>query len=280
MSEHVASRPLGDTRGFTVVESVISLAVATIVGGAFLSLMMSQDRFYSSVDDGVAAQQNLRAAADIVSSEIRMSGPDDMLAAQSDSVSVRFDVFQAVVCAVTASNTVALMVYDSTPNPNIVGGLVGTAYARPYQTLYDYADGWSGASTAATGAKTTCTANGAPSTAPNPMYRYVTGWSGNFAGGVPPRGSIVRQYRQLTYRFAPSGMGRGTALYRGNQELIAPLDPASSFSYIMANGSVQTSVVPASLPNVRVVRINAIAVDDDPRFTLQRSLTFDVPLRN
>lgn len=266
--------------GFSIVESLIGLAVATVIGSAFLSLIMAQDRFYGRLDSGVGAQQNLRAAADLVSTEVRMAGPDDMLAAQSDSVSLRFDVYHAVVCDVTGGNTVAIIVYDSAPNPNISTGLTGTAYSQPYQTTYEYADGWMGSSTAATGAKTTCTGNGAPTTFASSAYRYVSGWTGNFTSGVPPRGATVRRYRQLTYRFAPSGMGSGTALYRGSQELISPLDVTSSISYQMADGTVRTNVVLADLPDIRVVKLNVVATDDDPRFDLQRTVTLDIPLRN
>ncbi len=258
---------------------MIALVVTGIVMTAFLSLLRAQDRFYSRLDEGVAAQQNLRAAADLVSSEVRMSGPGDVMAAVPDSVSVRFDVYHAVVCAVTGSNTVALFVYDSAPNPNVTTGLVGTAWSGPYQSTYEYADGWTGSSATSAAAKTECVNNGTPDVTPSALYRSMSGWTGTFTA-VPPRGSIVRRYRRLTYRFAPSGMSGGFALYRGTQELVGPLDPRSAFSYVMADGSVRNTVSPSDLDNIRVVRLNAIAVDDDPRFDLQRNLIFDIPLRD
>lgn len=268
-----------DARGFTVVEAIIGLAIAAILGGALMSLLMAQDRFYGRLDSDVAAQQNLRAAADIVSSELRMNGPDDVIAAAADSVSVRFDVFHAVVCDITSSNTVALFIYDSMPATNLAVSTAGTAYARPYQSLYDYAPGWIGSPGTGPGARTDCMNAGAPGTAPNANYRYVTGWASGFAG-IPPRGSIVRRYRQLTYRFAPSALGNGTALYRGNQELIGPLDATSAFEYVMMNGTVQSNVASGNLGAVRVIRIIPVAIDDDPRFDFTRLLTFDIPLRN
>lgn len=266
--------------GFSVVEALIVLVLIGIIGGASLSLLLTQDRFYSRLDHGVLAEQNVRVAADLVSSEIRMSGPDDVMAAVPESVSVRYDVYQAVVCDQAGGNTVHLFVYDSVPNPNISGGFVGTAWSGPYSSTYEYADGWNGTMSMGGGAKTTCVANGAPDTTQISLYRSVSGWSGNFPSGVPPRGAIVRRYRRLTYRFAPSAMGNGTALYRGQVELVAPLDPTSSFSYVMAGGTVLNSVPSVQLGNVRAVRINAIGVDDDPRFDLQRMLQFDIPLRN
>jgi len=267
-------------RGFTLVESLIVIIMVGIIGSAFLSLLMAQDRFYSRLDDGIAAEQSLRASADLVSNELRMGGPEDVLAAEPESVSIRFDVYKAVVCEVTGGNSVQLFVYDSAANPSLPTNFVGTAYSGPYSSTYEYADNWTGTAAASVAAKTTCVANGTPDTTPTSLYRDASGWNGNFPSGVPDRGSIVRRYRRLTYRFAPSGFGSGYGLYRGTQELVGPLDPTSSFEYVMVDSTVQTSVALADLPDIRIIRLNAIAIDDDPRFDLQRVLLFDIPLRN
>ncbi len=75
-------------------------------------------------------------------------------------------------------------------------------------------------------------------------------------------------------------MGAGAALYRGSEELVGPLAGRSSFSYVMDNGSMRTNVAAADLDRIRVVRLNAVAIDDDARFDIERTLTFDIPLRN
>ncbi len=277
--ERLRGRPVSE-RGFTLVESLIVIIMIGIIGSAVLSLLMAQDRFYSRMDDGIAAEQNLRAAADLTSNELRMGGPGDLLAAEPESVSIRFDVYKAVVCEVTGVNSVHIFVYDSATSPNLPTNFVGTAYSGSYTTTYEYADNWTGTTPASAAAKTVCVANGTPDTTPSSLYRDASGWNGNFPSGAPDRGSIVRRYRRLTYRFAPSGFGSGYGLYRGTQELVGPLDPTSSFEYVMVDSTVQTSVALADLPDVRIIRLNATAIDDDPRFDLQRILLFDIPLRN
>lgn len=267
--------------GFTIVEVMIALILVGVIGGATLSLLMSQDRYYSRLDDAVVAEQSLRASADLMGSEIRMSGvPGDILVAVPESVTVAFDVWQAVVCDITnpGIGQIAMFVYDSAPNPNLTTGTWGMAYKDPYQSTYRYADGWNPGINASSG-KATCTGNLAPDTTATHLYRQVSGWPGQFAGDTPQRGAIVRRYRHLSYRFGPSGIGGGYALFRGPQELAGPFDPRSSFSYVMDDGTVQTSVAVSDLDRIRRVRVNATAIDDDPRFDLQRDLVLDIPLR-
>lgn len=267
--------------GFTLVEAMIALILVGVLGGATLSLLMSQDRYYSRLDDAVAAEQSLRASADLMSSEIRMSGvPGDIRVAVPESVTMAFDVWQAVVCDVTnpGIGQIAMFVYDSAPNPNLSSGTWGMAYKDPYATTYRYADGWSPGINASSG-KATCTSALAPDTTATHLYRQISGWPGQFGGDTPERGAIVRRYRHLSYRFGPSSMGTGYALFRGPQELAGPFDPGSSLSYVMADGSVRTSVTGSDLLDIRRVRVNAVAIDDDPRFDLERDLVLDIPLR-
>lgn len=276
----IQAAAVGGSAGFTLVEALIVIVMTGVVGGAFVSLLMTQDRFYSRLDDGIATEQSLRVATDLASTELRMGSPANLMAAQPDSVSIRFDLFRAVVCDVAGGNSVHLFVYDSAGNANLPASFAGTAYQAPYTTAFEFADGWTGTSASSGAAKSVCVGNAAPDSSPATLYRTVSGWTGNFPSGVPPRGSIVRRYGRLTYRLAPSGFGPGWALYRGSQELVGPLDPTSAFEYVMADSSVQSAVLPGDLPDIRIVRLNAVAIGEDPRFSVRRWLRFDVPLRN
>ncbi len=270
-----------DQRGFTLVEAVITLILIGTIGSATISLLINQDRFYSRLDDSVVAEQSLRVAADLMSSEIRMSGvPGDIFVAVPESVTVAFDVYQGVVCSANAGGGWAyVFVYDSAPNPN-VSGTRGGAFKNPYETTYHYSTpGWTGGVSTGGAAYTTCRANGTPDTTMTSLYRTISGWPAGFAGDTPERGAIVRRYRELSYRFGPSSMGSGYALFRGPQELAGPFDARSSFSYVMDDGSVRTSVTGTDLLDIVRVRVNAIAIDDDPRFDIERNLNLDIPLR-
>lgn len=271
----------GRQAGFTLVEVLIVTIVTGLVGAAIVSLLLGQNRFYAKVDATVTAEQSLRAVGDLIGTELRMGRPGDILVATSDSVSVRFDIYRAVVCDSISSTAATLYVYDSVPNPSLTSGFVGTAFTEAYDTTFAYVDGWTGTvTTTGSGPKGTCTAAGAPGTAANAMYRTISGWNGTFPEGVPDRGAVVRRYGQLTYRFGPSVIGSGRAVFRGTQELAGPFDSTSGFRYVMADGSVQTTVTGASLLDIREIRIVATAIDADSRIDVARPLTFDIPLRN
>lgn len=269
--------------GFTLVEILITLAISGVLATAMLSLMLGQSRYYERTDDQIWAEQSNRATFDLVSSEVRMASRFDLLAAESDSVALRFDIMRAIVCDSTASDQATLMVYDTVAAWGLDGGFVGTAYSDPYVVDFEYADSFL-PTTVGTGSgpKATCVANGAPGSGANNAYASLSGWGGNFTGGVPDQGAMVRFYSRLSYHFAPSAFfGSRTALWRGNQELVGPFENTAAFSYLMDDGTVQNSVASADFDEVAAVRVTVTAVGDGAnRFGVERDLQFDIPFRN
>jgi len=269
--------------GFTLVEALITLVISGLLASAMLSLMLGQSRFYERTDDQIWAEQSNRATFDIVSSELRMASAEDLLAAESDSVAVRFDIMRAIVCDSTAADAATLMVYDTVAAWGLDGGFTGTAYSDPYDEKFEYADAFL-PTTVATGSgpKAKCVANGSPSTPPDNSFAELSGWSGNFTNGVPDRGSMVRFYSRLAYHFSPSSFFQArTALWRGAQELVGPFENDAAFSYVMDDGSVRNSVSSSNFDEVVAIRLTATAVGDGAnRSGVERDLQFDIPFRN
>lgn len=267
--------------GFTLTEVLIAIVIMSILGGGMIAIMRQMGSFYRHNEDAVYAMQTIRASTELMASELRMASPDDLLYATPDSVAVRFNVVSGVVCDSTAADEATLYVYDRVLNASVGGSFVGIAFSGPYDSAYVYADGWNPSPSAiGSGPKTICTSLGAPSTFPAADYMTIGGWAAQF-GDVPDRGSLMRGYVQLRYRFAPSALGAGTALWRDAQELVSPLSSGAAFSYLMVGGGVQSTVASADLDDVRAVRFTAQAVGDGPNeFNVQRDITFDIPLRN
>ena len=276
------NRPLPDERGFTLVEALIALVISGVLASALVSLLIGQSRFYERTDDQLYAEQSLRASMDLVATELRMGSPADLMSAEADSVRIRFDLIRAIVCDTTAADAVTTFAFDQITDANLTSGAVGTAVSGPYEEPFAYADSWLPAE-ASTGSvpKASCVATGAPSGLPDASYAVLTGWNSG-VGFRPEPGSVVRFYGVLTYRFAPSTFfATRTALWRGSQELIGPFDNGAAFSYVMADGTVQSSVTSTDFVEVRAIRITATALGDGAnRYDVQRPVQLDIPFRN
>lgn len=268
--------------GFSLVEALITLVISGVLATALISLLLGQSRFYERTDAQIYAEQSLRGSMDLVSTELRMGSGADLIAAEPDSVALRYDLVRAVVCDSTGSDAVAAFALDRITDANLAAGFSGTAVSDPYQEPFQFADGWlpTESSTGAT-PKSTCVAVGAPSGLPDDDYVVLTGWTSQY-GAKPDPGSVIRVYGRLTYRFAPSTFfATRTALWRGSQELIGPLENEASFSYVMEDGSVLSSVSGTDLEDVVAVRLTATALGDGPnRYDVARPMEFDVPFRN
>ncbi len=268
--------------GFTLVEALIALVISGILASALVSLLIGQSRFYERTDDQIYAEQSLRASMDLVATELRMGAPMDLITAQGDSVTIRFDVIRGIVCDTIGADAVTALAYEQIPDANLSGGVTGTAMSGPYEEPFTYADAWLPTEAASgSGPKASCVANGGPAGLPDDSYASLTGWKSGI-GDRPEPGSVLRFYGTLTYRFAPSTFfASRTALWRGSQELIGPFDEGAAFSYVMADGSVQTSVSSTDFADVRAIRLTATALGDGAnRYDVQRPIEVDIPFRN
>lgn len=67
-------RILDGLRGFSLIELMISMAVGLMITGATYGIFISQDKQLNKQDKIVEMQQNVRAAMDMISREVRMAG--------------------------------------------------------------------------------------------------------------------------------------------------------------------------------------------------------------
>ncbi|HKJ01191.1 MAG TPA: prepilin-type N-terminal cleavage/methylation domain-containing protein, partial [Longimicrobiales bacterium] len=62
----------GVAKGFTLVELLVSMVLFSIVIASATGLLMSQRNLYDVQNDKIALQTSVRAAVDLVASELRM----------------------------------------------------------------------------------------------------------------------------------------------------------------------------------------------------------------
>lgn len=269
-------------KGFTLVEALIALTISGIVASALVSLLIGQSRFYERTDDQLNAEQVAQATFDLLSTEIRLAGASDLLAAEADSLALRYDVVQGVVCDQTTGDAAAMYVYERTTNAGLTGSFVGIGASGPYTEEFEYADGWN-PTPSATGLapKAVCTLAGFPGTGALTDYVELSGWTGHFSA-TPSRGTMVRGYGRVSYTIAPSTFFASRwSVWRGTQELVGPFESGAAFSYVMDDGSVQSSVTSSDFDGVVAVRLSATAVGDGAnRFGVNRTVDFEVPFRN
>lgn len=269
--------------GFSLVEALVALVVGGLVISAALVLVLGQNRYHYRMEDQIWAEQTLRATVDLMASELNMASAHDLISAEADSVSVRFDTRRAIVCDSIGIDEVALVDYDSVSASGLAPGFAGTASTDPVFSGFQYVDGFEPTTTTTgSGPKSICTGYGAPGTLSDASYWTAVGWRGAFGGALPERGTLIRTYGRLTYRFAPSTFfPTMDALWRGSQEMTGPFVDGAGFSYVMDDGSERARVDDADVGRVRAVRIAARAVGQTGEmFGVSRDLRFDVRLRN
>lgn len=271
--------------GFTLTELLVTLTIVGVLGAATVGMLVRQNGFYTRTGDLQYANQSVRGTADLVASELRAVSGEDILHSRSDSLRVRYDVRQALVCR-TSGSTVDFFVFGGSGNTNLPAGR-GTAYREPFAAQYEEDDAFDAyaASNPHSDAEDNCIAAGAPDDAPSDRYRRVD-WSGA-STTAPTQGSYLRVYGFLSYHFDPSGFGNGSALWRNGDELVGPLAPNGvEFTYRVCPPSSSCSWKSNVTDNsekrsIERLRVRATAVGEgNNRYDVEHELWLEVPLRN
>ena len=267
--------------GFTLVEMLVALAGASLIGGLLIGILASQSRFHLRNEDAVHASQIARALADGMGAEIRGASPFDLILATPDTVSFRFDVLRAVVCNTLGGGAAALFAFDSVPATNLRSSWRGTAVSGPYSADWVYADGFTPTSGVSVAAEAACRATGTDpaNQVPSRWFRRASDWNAGF-GATPAPGSLARVYGRLTYAIRPSTSDPGTVSVRRNgQEFVTRLEPGAIFEYGLAGGTVQARVASGDLQRVRRIRLVGTATGRNGRGA-GRQMVHVIPLHN
>ena len=244
--------------GFTRVEAILVLAMLAVVGAAVMRIFIGNARFYAWSDTVVALRHTIRSTADLLATEIRHASAADFMAAESDSLAFRTDVARAVVCDSTSVDQVALMVFDSVRAPNLPPGFRGTAISEPYDSVFTMLDGWVATPrTKGAAPRSICESRGAALSLSASRYREMAGWRARY-GRLPGAGAMVRTFGKVSFRLSGSTFASGLAVRRNGQEVAAPFDSASGFTYLLADGAEIASVQRSRLGEIRAVRIRLV----------------------
>jgi prepilin-type N-terminal cleavage/methylation domain-containing protein len=254
-------------QGFTLIELMLSLVIAAVVGAALIRMSLAQARFMDQQEAGRSARSVARGGINRLVSDLRAvetSGGLSAAAAGGQDFTVRVPYAFGVMCATTgASTTVSLLPVDS--SMYAAPGYSGFAY-RSSAGTYTYVAN----TTAITaGIALTCTAalpapqginvadGGAlPAINGSPAGKMVV-----LTGAVPlatPVGSIFFLYRTIRYQFkASTALPGRTGLFRtmvnggAEEELATPFDNTARVNFYVLNATPAQSAVPGLLSDVR-----------------------------
>lgn len=256
--------------GFSLVEMLIGIVITGIVGAAVVGVLLEQNAFYEENSRRVTAQKSLRAAADRMSTELRMVHRGDVQTAEADRIVVRFGVANGIVCHTTGGTAYLYFhrVPDSAPST--------VRYLEPrFQGSWQTGLSWGDFSQ---DGSQTCASHGSPSGKSAPHYRAVSSWPGS----TPDVGTIVYGTVTLTYEF--DTRNGDLVLLRDGTQLARPFEQSPPyFRYFRENGSELSSpVTGSSLDQIASVQIEATAQGHDPnaRFEGDRTISLSVPFRN
>lgn len=261
-------------RGFTLVELLVAMVVASLLGVGLTRMLISDSRFVGRQDAMLSARATARAAMNVMAVELRMVGDSGLVAAAPESVTVRVPYAFGMSCRTSGATIYAsLMPLDSlvfaTAAPGGISwrGTIGDFAVVPTKTL----------TIAPSTDSTFCQAD---SIRVVPGGALVT-MSNVPATSVPPSGSIVYAYQLITYRFAPSGDLPGRiALWRDdgttNEEIAVPFDASAGFGFLVGVNLVPQAMPPADLSTVRGLELRLVGASEATAPGVAGYETFDL----
>jgi prepilin-type N-terminal cleavage/methylation domain-containing protein len=268
-------------RGFTLIELMISMIVAAIVGAALVRLTVGQSRFMDQQEAWRSARSVSRSGINRLVSDIRAveNGSAAAIGGLSAAVAggqdftLRVPYAFGIVClAAGTTATVSLLPIDSAMYS--APGHSGFA-VRSSAGVYTYYTSTVTNNAPAAGTITSCSVavapdqpinagtNGAlPSLNGSPAGRVVALIATANLNPVPPKGSIVFLYRRIRYEFKASVAIPGrTGLWRtmvdggSTEEIAAPFANTARVNFYVLNNAAAQAAVPANLYDVRGLQL-------------------------
>lgn len=260
-------RPRG---GFTLVELLVAMVVGSLLMIVVFQMLSGQSRVVAVQSAREEAQQNVRGALEVISSELRGAIPGAILSAEAQAISFMQPRMWGYVCPGGAGNAVnalfpANALVDLTVPSAGTGVMVNTVAigqtpvwfpvppARADLTAFN-----------AVNADAACTGAGT-GVAGNFVIRSVQGAN---IGGQALAGSTLVIYTMTRYELGQADgaswlmrrSGMDGASFNAPQPLAGPVESAKvTFTYYNAAGAELTPAVATATPaNIRMVRVQVV----------------------
>lgn len=279
--------------GFTLIELLVALAIGGLMVGSILQILTGQARFVELQSGREEAQQNTRAALELIGSELRgIPGGDALVRTARDSITFHSPRFWGVVCAASGDRSldVALPTIPEVSYATNLGTGVVVNVGTPA------APEWTGAVAVAGVGGPAQDCDGSLLESGTERRTLTLGAVPRAGTSAPSRGDIAYIYDRVTYRTGSSaglpgvwilrriGDGPGTS----NQPFAGPVDAEGGglrFEFFSGESRtplttpVSDAAARASIDRISVIvsSVSRLSRSDLVQF---RTDTVLIPLRN
>jgi prepilin-type N-terminal cleavage/methylation domain-containing protein len=264
------SRLVLGRRGLTLVELMVALIVAGVVGAGLLKLMLGQARATSQQEAWRTARTAPRIGLNRLMSELRMVDPVggvEAAVAGGQDFTLRVPYAMGAMCwSDGATSVVSLMPVDSATYAE--GAYSGFAWRNSTGT-YTYVPSATAPTSAGAASCAAASVTTVPAVGSSPTGQVVT-LTGAVAP-IPSIGTLYIMYRRIRYEFKASTMFPGriglwrTLLATGaTEEVAAPFDAAARVRFYVLDATVPQAAVPASLGDIRGLELQLRGSSDGP----------------
>lgn len=309
-------QPRGCRPGFTLAELLVVMVLLGIIGGAIVSFLVRQQRFYNGVQSIIDTRRQIRQAAAMLPADLRgiSSVGGDIYAMTDSSIDIRATTGTSVVCVTNTTSKLLYLVPATLAKGVVMTSVYTTLAANDSIFVYDDGantavntdDAWQryGVSAVAIVPTTNCpTSTGlvqaADQAGTNQMYKLTLPVT---QSATIRAGSIVRFFKKAHYSLyhAADGnwymgyydckLGRATSC-NAIQAIAGPLNAYAAsgtntsglqFTYYDSLGAVTT--VPANVARISVVArgraSNLVSLTGVGYTAFGDSVRFEVGLRN
>ena len=248
-------------RGFSLAELMVALVVAGIIGIALTRLLINQSRFVAAQDGYMKARAGARAGLNVVLAELRGVTFGGLVSATSDSVTVRVPYASGLTCTQPSGGYQAIALFPVDSANYASASISGWAWR-------DDVGDWTfeSSATLTTGVTSDCS-TAAPAVSVLTNGRVVRVTPNN---ALTTAGQAAYLYQEIRYALAESAEIPGrTALWRTvlstgtREELVAPFDETSTFTFLVGEGLTAQTVVPSPLDSARGLRIRLVGQSEE-----------------
>ena len=248
-------------RGFSLAELMVSLVVAGVIGIALTRLLINQSRFVAAQDGYMKARAGARAGLNVMLAELRGVTWGGLVAASKDSITVRVPFGSGLTCTQPSGGYQAISQFPIDTFNYVGASISGWAWR-------DDVGDWTFESpaTLSSGVASDCS-TAAPAVAVLTKGRVVRVTPNN---ALTTPGQAAYLYQEVRYALAGSVEIPGrralwrTVLSTGTrEELVAPFDTSSRFSFLVGESLTIQTAVPSPLDSARGVRVRLVGQSEE-----------------